>query len=69
MPLLIHGTTLRRAESIRDRGPDPDFVESPHGSRAENFSTYLAEGPFLFGRPEEYACQKAKSFRPKEALL
>jgi hypothetical protein len=62
MALLVHGTTRQRAERIRSVGPDPDYVESPGGGRAEGFSTYLAQGPFLFGRPEEYACAKAASF-------
>src|SRR5262245_29615410 len=62
MAILLHGTTRFRAEQIAAGGPDPDFVEPGGGTRAQNFSTYLASGPFLLGRPEEYACEKAALF-------
>lgn len=62
MAILLHGTTRHRAERIRAHGPDPNFVEAGGSTRAENFSTYLEHGPFLFGPPEEYACQKAAEF-------
>jgi hypothetical protein len=29
---------------------------------AESFSTYLEQGPFLFGSPQAYACGKAADF-------
>jgi hypothetical protein len=62
MAILLHGTTYQRARRIRAGGPDPDFVEPGAGVRAENFSTYLEDGPFHFGSPEEYACRKAMGF-------
>jgi hypothetical protein len=64
MPILLHGTTKRRAEQILECGPDPDFIEPGSGEtgRAESFSTFLEEGPFLFGRPEDYAHCKASTF-------
>lgn len=62
MAAIVHGTTRYRAERIKALGPDPDFSEGSSGGRAESFSTYLANGPFLFGRPEEYACRKSASF-------
>jgi hypothetical protein len=53
MAILLHGTTRQRAQRILAIGPDPDRF-GPDG-----FSTYLESGPFLFGRPEEYACSQA----------
>ena len=65
MPILLHGTTRRRAEQILKQGPDPEFVEpaSETIGVAGSFSTCLEAGPFLFGRPEEYARSKASIFR------
>lgn len=62
MPILLHGTTRHRAERIVACGPDPNFIQPEGGPRAENFSTYLEGGPFLFGPPEQYACGKAGDF-------
>lgn len=64
MPMLLHGTTRHRAEQILKRGPDPHFIEPESGGigGAGSFSTYLEEGPFLFGPPEEYARGKAATF-------
>jgi hypothetical protein len=62
MAILLHGTTRWRAERIIANGPDPDFVEPGGGPRAENFSTYLETGPFIFGSPEEYARLKDNGF-------
>jgi hypothetical protein len=61
MAILLHGTTRQRALSIAANGPDPNFIE-PGGARAESFSSYLEQGPFLLGPPEEYACRKAAAF-------
>lgn len=54
MAILLHGTTRWRAEQIVAQGPDPKLTDG--------FSTYLENGPFLFGTPEEYACGKAAAF-------
>ncbi len=62
MTILLHGTTRHRADQIKAHGPDPDFAEAGGVARAESFSTYLEQGPFLFGSPEEYACRKAADF-------
>ncbi|SRR5260370_37313498 len=62
MAVLLHGTTRDRAEQIEAIGPNPDFVEPGSIIRAEGFSTYLEFGPFLLGRPEEYACRKSAAF-------
>jgi hypothetical protein len=62
MAILLHGTTRRRAEKILLNGPDPNFVEPDGSGRAEGFSTYLRQGPFLFGTPEQYARFKAAAF-------
>jgi hypothetical protein len=62
MAVLLHGTTRYRARLIRAHGPDPKFVEPGSRTVAESFSTYLEQGPFLFGLPEEYACRKAADF-------
>jgi hypothetical protein len=62
--ILLHGTTRQRAEQIFQNGPDPDFIEPKSGGlgRAQSFSTFLEQGPFLFGSPEEYARSKASAF-------
>ena len=68
MAILIHGTTRKRAEKILREGPDPDFREprphsdEPAGPRVEGFSTYLEQGPFTLGPPEEYARHKFSDF-------
>ena len=62
MPTLLHGTTRSRAERIVANGPDPKFIEPGGGPQAREFSTYLENGPFLLGSPEEYACSKALGF-------
>ncbi len=61
MLVVVHGTTRRRAERILAHGPDPDFIE-PNGAKASGFSTYLEQGPFPFGAPDEYARAKANAF-------
>ncbi len=65
MAILVHGTTRVRARQIEATGPDPDFIEPGSGTKAENFSTYLEQGPFLLLPPEAYACGKAAAF-PQE---
>jgi hypothetical protein len=62
MAILLHGTTMNRANEILIHGPDPNFVEPGGGPLAENFSTYLETGPFLLGSPSEYARLKALTF-------
>lgn len=62
MPMLLHGTTWQRAESIMREGPDPGFIEPAGVGRAEGFSTCIESGPFPLGRPDDYACLKAKMF-------
>ena len=60
--ILLHGTTRVRAERILEQGPDPNFQE-PGGKPGESgFSMSLETGPFLFGRPEDYAQGKASQF-------
>ena len=60
--ILLHGTTLRRAEQILDLGPDPRFREPGGRATADGFSTCLESGPFHFGTPAEYARGKAREF-------
>jgi hypothetical protein len=62
MALLLHGTTRRRAERIWASGPDPNFREPHDDQRADAFWTCLPSGPFLYGRPEEYARRKSALF-------
>jgi hypothetical protein len=62
MAILLHGTTRLRAEQIVAHGPDPDFFEPGGATRAENFSTCLATGPFPLRTPQEYARLKAAGF-------
>lgn len=60
--ILLHGTTLWRAQEIVARGPDPDFVEPGATTCAENFSACLPFGPFeCTERPEEYAWGKSRA--------
>ncbi len=72
MALLFHGTTLRRAFSILASGPDPGYVELGGDVGTENFSACLTFGPFeCVGKPEDYACRKARTAHDEEgaALL
>jgi hypothetical protein len=58
--ILLHGTTLRRARQILDRGPDPDFIEPGGKTPADNFSACLPFGPFeCTDTPEQYAWGKS----------
>ena len=59
---LLHGTTRLRAERILQHGPDPHFQEPGGQPCDDGFSMFIETGPFLFGRPEEYARGKAKEF-------
>lgn len=63
--ILLHGTTRARAERIRQRGPDPAYQEPGGQEPAGGFSMNVAAGPFLFGHPEDYARNKARSY-PEE---
>jgi hypothetical protein len=59
---LLHGTTLARARSIVQRGPDIHFVEPGGIGIAENFS-FTAEGtPSAVGDSLRYARGKAAAF-------
>jgi hypothetical protein len=60
--ILLHGTTRRRAEQILDLGPNPRFREPGGQPTEDGFSMTLETGPFLFGKPEDYARGKAKEF-------
>jgi hypothetical protein len=61
----LHGTTRKRAEEIKLRGPDLHYQEAGAASADSSFSMCLASGPFLFGKPEEYAHGKSKEFPEK----
>ena len=59
---LLHGTTLTRAASIFQHGPDVNFVEPGEVGIAENFS-FTAEGtPSAVGDSLSYARGKATGF-------
>jgi hypothetical protein len=60
--ILLHGTTRHRAEQILQHGPNPHFQEPGGQVWDEGFSMNLETGPFLFGKPEDYARGKAKEF-------
>ena len=60
--ILLHGTTRVRAEQLLHHGPNPHFHEPGGQAEAESFSLNVEAGPFLFGRPEEYARGKAREF-------
>ncbi|MBV9125915.1 MAG: hypothetical protein JO112_21400 [Planctomycetes bacterium] len=61
--VLHHGTTLRRARSIEENGPDPDYQEPGSGYSAEGFSTVIRDGPpCSTGTPEMAARNKAALF-------
>jgi hypothetical protein len=56
--ILQHGTTLRRAESIIARGPDPNYKERGTGQlrSADGFSTVIKGGQTSkTGMPSEVA--------------
>jgi hypothetical protein len=62
MAILIHGTTLHRAERIAATGPDLDFIE-PGGGPADEFSFLLdVGGTDVVGSVDEYANRKARNF-------
>src|SRR5262245_59995767 len=60
--ILLHGTTRRRAEQILQGGPNAQFAEPGGQAWEDGFSMRVEAGPFLFGRPAEYARGKAKEF-------
>jgi hypothetical protein len=60
--ILLHGTTRSRAEKILESGPNMRFQEPGGQASADGFSMNVESGPFLFGRPEDYARGKAKEF-------
>jgi hypothetical protein len=60
--ILLHGTTRTRAERSLQHGPDPRFPEPGGQAWADGFSMNVEAGPFLFGRPEDYARSKARQF-------
>jgi hypothetical protein len=63
---LEHGTTLKRAKSIEQNGPDPEFRE-PGGDaqKAEGISFAPVKGRHGLGSATEYALGKASLF-PEE---
>lgn len=60
--ILVHGTTLSRAESILKFGPNPCYQEPGGQAWNDGFSMYVEGGPFLLRTPEEYARGKARNF-------
>jgi hypothetical protein len=60
--VLLHGTTRARAEEILRHGPNPHFQEPGGRPWEDGFSMNLEAGPFLFGRPADYARGKAAQF-------
>ena len=50
MPILVHETTLIRAQRILNVGPDAAFVEPSGTGMAEGFSKCLENGPFIWLR-------------------
>jgi len=59
---LLHGTTRVRAEEIIRVGPNPRFRERGGAGWNDGFSMTLEDGPFPFGKPEDYAVGKAMEF-------
>jgi hypothetical protein len=60
--LLLHGTTLSRAQSIIQHGPDPSYLE-PSGYRSvDGFTCSVAGGPSPLLTPQDYAAGKAVNF-------
>ena len=60
--ILLHGTTRARAERILQHGPDTHFREPSGLAWEDGFSMNVEAGPFLFGRPEDYARSNAEAF-------
>jgi hypothetical protein len=59
--ILLHGTTRRRAEGMIADLAAP-FIEPGGQERSRALSMCVENGPFLFGRPDEYARGKAVQF-------
>ena len=62
VPVLLHGTTLRRAESIFRYGRDLRYREPCGVDEASEFSMNRESGPFPLMHPREYAIGKAEKF-------
>jgi hypothetical protein len=60
--ILLHGTTRVRGDQILQHGPNPHFQEPGGQAWEDGFSMNVEAGPFLFGRPEDYARAKARQF-------
>jgi hypothetical protein len=60
--ILLHGTTRARAEQIVKSGPKAHFREPGGQACDDGFSLCAGKGPFLFGKPEDYAHGKTKEF-------
>lgn len=60
--ILLHGTTLQRANSILANGPDPAFQEPGGLAVADGFSCTLQEGSEPLGSPLKYAIGKSIAF-------
>ena len=67
--ILLHGTTRARAEQILQHGPNPHFQEPGGSAGTDGFSLTVEAGPFLFGRPEDYARGRRGSSQTRAALL
>ena len=59
---LLHGTTRRRADQILELGPNPRYREPGGLGTEDGFSMCVENGPFHFGKPDEYARGKAREF-------
>src|SRR5262245_15322588 len=59
---LRHGTTRQRANSILQRGPDPNYKEPGGLQKAGGFSTYPVGSLANVGAPDQYAAGKASLF-------
>ena len=63
MAILLHGTTLHRAELILTNGPNLDYIESGGSIPSDEFSTLLEDARTdVVGAVVEYAIKKAKNF-------
>lgn len=60
--LVLHGTTLHRAEQIVQYGPDPSYIEPLDSVPSQGFCVSLSDDVYPLGSPEDYARRKSMNF-------
>ncbi len=66
---LVHGTTLKRAQGMYDKGPDEAFeVGTGVQGAAGQISFIFLGGSTKHGNPSDYARNKVKDFEPNDGV-